>query len=68
MKDHIVEDVRRVRDEHAAQFNYDLDAIVADLKQSEAERDWPRASFKPRRVQRLVSATDAAVDNPPTTR
>ena len=51
MTDHIVEEVRRIRDEHASQFNYDLDAIVADLKRSEAERDWPRASFEPRRIK-----------------
>ena len=61
MQDHvmdpIVEEVRRIRQEHAAQFNYDLDAIVADVRRSEAERDWPRAALSPRRVQRLVPAT-----------
>ncbi len=31
--DTIVEEVRRARHEHAARFNYDLDAIVADLKE-----------------------------------
>ena len=61
MKDHIVEEVRRIRDEHAAQFNYDLDAIVADLKRSEAEREWPRASFAPRRIQGLVPVGGAEV-------
>jgi hypothetical protein len=61
MEDHIVEEVRRVRDEHAARFNYNLDAIVADLKRSEAEREWPRASFAPRRIQRLVPADVTAV-------
>ncbi len=30
--DPIVEEVRRVRDAHAAMFNYDLDAIYADIK------------------------------------
>ena len=61
MEDHIVEEVRRVRDEHAAQFDYNLDAIVADLKRSEAQRDWPRASFPPRRIQKLVPADVATV-------
>jgi hypothetical protein len=32
MKDPIVEEVRRVREKHAAKFNYDIDAIYADLK------------------------------------
>ena len=30
--DPIVEEVRRARDAHAALFNYDLDAIFADIK------------------------------------
>ena len=65
MEDHIVEEVRRIRDLHAAQFNYDVDAIVADLKRSEAERDWPRASFAPRRIQRPARATAAEVSHTP---
>lgn len=35
MNDPIVEEVRRIRDEHAARFNYDLDAIFRDLKEQE---------------------------------
>jgi hypothetical protein len=35
MNDPIVEDVRRVRDAYAAQFNYDLDAIFQDIKTRE---------------------------------
>ncbi len=31
-KDPIVEEVRRVRDAHAARFNYDLRAIYEDFK------------------------------------
>jgi hypothetical protein len=34
-KDRIVEDVRKVREEHAAKFNYNLDAIYQDLKNQE---------------------------------
>lgn len=30
--DPIVEEVRRARNAHAAKFNYDLDAIAADLR------------------------------------
>jgi hypothetical protein len=41
--DPIVEEVRRIRDEYAAQFNYDLQAIFADLKRSEASRDRSQA-------------------------
>jgi hypothetical protein len=35
MTDPIVDEVRRVRDAHAAQFNYDLDAIFQDIKEQE---------------------------------
>ena len=34
-KNPIVEEVRKVREAHAAKFNYDLDAICRDLKKQE---------------------------------
>jgi hypothetical protein len=37
MNDPIVDEVRRVRDAHAARFNYDLDAIFQDIKRREKE-------------------------------
>lgn len=37
--DPVIEEVRRIRQEHAAQLDYDLKAIFADLKQSEEARD-----------------------------
>ena len=38
LNDEIIEEVRAIRDAHAAKFAYDLRAIYADLKRSEAER------------------------------
>ena len=38
MNDPIVDEVRRVRDAHAARFNYDLHAIFLDIKKRERER------------------------------
>jgi hypothetical protein len=35
MDDPIVEEVRRIRDAHAARFNYDPDAIFSDIKERE---------------------------------
>jgi hypothetical protein len=35
MEGPIVEEVRKVREEHAARFNYDVDAIFEDLKKIE---------------------------------
>jgi hypothetical protein len=37
MNDAIVDEVRRVRDAHAAQFNYDIDAIFDDIKEKERQ-------------------------------
>ena len=34
-RDSIVAEVRKIRDRHAAAFNYDLDAICQDLKKQE---------------------------------
>ena len=51
MEDYIVEEVRQIREEYSAQFNYDLKAMCADLKRMEKESRAPRASFGPRLVE-----------------
>ena len=56
MNDPIVEEVRKARGEHAAQFNYNLDVIYADMKRIEAESDEPRVSFGPRRILNTTQA------------
>ena len=38
LNDEIVDEVRAIRDAHAAKFGYNLRAIYEDLKKSEAER------------------------------
>jgi hypothetical protein len=52
MKDPIVEEVRRARDAHARQFNYDLDAICADLKKREEASGRPTVSLPPKRIEK----------------
>jgi hypothetical protein len=39
IEDPVVQEVRRIRQEHAAQFDYDLKPIFADLKRTEEARD-----------------------------
>ncbi len=56
MKDPIVEEVRRGRDAHAKRFNYDLDAIVEDLKKREKELGLATVSLPPKRTGRKKSA------------
>ena len=48
-KDTVVQEVRKHRDEHAARFNYDLDAIVRDFKTREGKDNVPVVSLSPRR-------------------
>ena len=48
-KDEIIEEIHQIREEYAKSFNYDLDAIFADLRQKEAEsgREVVNLSRKP---------------------
>ena len=50
-EDPIVEEVRKVREAHAARFNYDLWAIYRDLKEQERKSGRAFVSYPPRRVQ-----------------
>lgn len=54
--DEIVEEVRKARDEYAAQFNYDLEAIFKDIKQQEEKSDREVVSLPPRKPE-LVELT-----------
>ncbi len=46
--DPIVEEIRRIREEHAARFHYDLDAIYRDLKKREVESGRTYIRYQPR--------------------
>jgi len=64
MIDPIVDEVRRVRDAHAAKFNYDLDAIFQDIKEEEMKSGRKFVSYPPRRVEmpnQALQPTGAAV-------
>ena len=49
MNDPIVEEVRKHRNEHARQFNYDLDAICADLMKHQSLHPSRLVSLKKKR-------------------
>jgi hypothetical protein len=51
--DPIVEEIHRIREEYAAQFDYDLERIYQDLKEQEARSGREFVSFAPKR--RVVS-------------
>jgi len=59
LADPIVEEVRRVRQEYARQFNYDLHAIAADLRKQEQEHPERLVSF-PAKSPRKRKRTQAS--------
>ena len=69
MNDPIVEEVRRVRDAHAAMFNYDLDAIFQDIKEQEKKSGLKFVSYPPRRTEppQALQPTGAAISVSPDT-
>jgi hypothetical protein len=50
MKNTIIEELRKIRDQHAAKFNYDIDAMLADLRRKEKESPEKLVSRRPRRI------------------
>ena len=50
-KDEIVDEVRKVRDEYAARFNYDLDAIYEDIKKQEMQTERKVVSLSPKKAE-----------------
>jgi hypothetical protein len=67
MNDPIVDEVRGVRDAHAAMFNYDLDAIYQDIKEQEKKSGLKFVSYSPRRIEpnKALQPTGAALSVPP---
>ena len=66
MNDPIVDEVRRVRDAHAAMFNYDLDAIFQDIKEQEKKSGLKFVSYPPRKTEpNQALQTGAALTIPP---
>ena len=47
MKDPIVEEIRTIRDAHAARFRFDLHAICEDLRKKEKTCGHPIVSLPP---------------------
>ncbi len=56
MNDPIVDEARRIREDHAARFHYDVDALVAEYKRLEAESGQPHVSLGPRKLTGALPA------------
>jgi hypothetical protein len=51
MNDPVVEEVRKVREEYAARFNYDIAAICKDLREQGKAGGYEFVSLPPKRVE-----------------
>ncbi|HMQ52072.1 MAG TPA: hypothetical protein PKE64_03450 [Anaerolineae bacterium] len=60
-QDPIVGEVRRLREAHAAQYNFDLKAIYLDLKKAEQQSEHRKVTFAPKRIKPDKSATKSAI-------
>jgi len=56
--DPIVEEIRRTRHAHAAQFDNDLSAIVADLCRLEQQSGRRHVNFPPRLLEKQIAQTE----------
>jgi hypothetical protein len=50
-KDPIVEEVRRIRHEHATKFNYNIHEICEDMRRRERESGRTYLTLPPRRIE-----------------
>ncbi len=56
MKDPIVEEVREIRDAHAAKFDHDIHAICKDLRKEEKTCGHPVAPLPPKPAPKEVNS------------
>lgn len=58
MEDPIIEELHQFREEWAARFNYDIHAIVADLRRSQQEANRQVVNLPPRLVADINEAQE----------
>lgn len=64
-EDPIVAEVRKIREEYAAQFNYDLQALYRALKEREQQDPRPKVSFPPKPAKLAPKRKSGAMRNVP---
>ena len=55
--DPIVDEIRRIRQEHTDKFNGDLNAICEDIRRQERESGREYVTYPPRRIESIVTST-----------
>jgi hypothetical protein len=58
-RDEIVEEVRKARDEYAAQFDYDLHAMARDLREKQEQSGKKIIRLKSKKAEETVEETAA---------
>ena len=53
MTDPIIEELYKIRQDYASQFNYDLEAIYRDLKEKQAQSQQPVYSFEDKKPPKI---------------
>lgn len=60
-QDPIVGEVRKVREAHAARYNFDLRAIYLELRRAEQKSRRRKVSFSPKRIKPIKTETKPAL-------
>ncbi len=63
MQNHILDEIHRIREEHAKSFNYDLDAMFADWQKKQAEGGRKVVNLSPKRSQKTLSSEQTSHSN-----
>ncbi len=61
MTDPIVEEIHKIREEYAAEFDYDIDAMFEDLNKKQAESNHKIVSFVKKENQEQTDKDKIAV-------
>ena len=61
MKDPIVEEIRRFRNEHSEQFDYDLDAICENYKTHQMRVGTRLVRLKPKTANKAIHPTTSSL-------
>jgi len=59
MRDPIVEEVRKAREEHARKFNYDLEAICRDIQARQTKCGHQLVRFGPRKLSEVKTVNSS---------
>jgi hypothetical protein len=66
VEDDVLREVRAAREAYARSHNFNIDAMVEDLRRRELASGWQIVSHPPRRVQAVAPPSESAKQEPQT--